>query len=621
MTDTEKKEGKVTLVATRKAGDTSSLVTNGNDSFPEDSFMGSYATTSGGMNSVSIIEPTFKPGTLRSLTSNNNILLQCIEIMEVNVDGTGHSIELVEGATESEKEKKILEDFFDEPYPNKSMVSIRRELRADLESTGVGYLEVIRNVAGDVVMLNNLPSDDVRLLRYDDPVLVDRTITRGGVDIKVKVRSRERRFIQIVNGKKLYFKEFGSSRDLDRSTGLWSPQGTALKIQQLASEVLYFTLIKEAKTPYGVPRWINQLPSILGSRKAEEFNLDFFDAGGLPPCMVLVQGGYLGEAVTATLQTHLSGKGSKHRAVIVEAMSSSGSLDSAGSVKVTVERFGAERQNDSMFQQYDKNCEDHVRTAFRLPPIFTGRAQDYNLASANTSYLVAEAQVFHPERVEFDERMWWLVKALGVRNYVFKSKPISLTDVQTQLAAITLGLTNKAIESEGAVVALNNLAGLSLKYTEPPPAPEPGPQAHIDPHTNLPYDKPLPPPGAGDPKTQALPPPPPPPRGESGKPNIDPTKPNPGNVVPIKEGKKVATKADEAINLVRLADRWATALGLNGSVGLSAEEILIVKDEVSALTGDDQRVFNEALASKSLVGVQVDYEGLAELCGCAVHGS
>lgn len=575
----QKKSSNVTIIKgdVRKA-DTKALITNGTDSFPEDSFAGSYMT-SGATAGVAILEPTYKPGTLKALTSQNNVLLQCIEAMEVNIDGTGHSIDLIEGATENEAEKTRLESFFKEPYPGKSWVSIRREIRNDLEASGNGYLEIIRNALDEVVMANYLEGDTTRLVRFDDAVVVPKSVVRDGKDITVNIRTRERRYVQIINGKKVYFKEFGASRQLDRDTGEWATAGTTLPLEKRASEVIHFTLNKEPKTPYGSPRWINQLPSVLGSRKAEEHNLEFFDAGGLPPVLVIVQGGTLGDTMREELQKHLSGKGgSSHRAAIVEAISTSGSLDSAGSVQVRVERFGAERQSDAMFQNYDANCEEHVRVSFRLPPIFIGKSQDYNFATAYTAYMVAEAQVFAPERYEFDDRINnSIVKSLGAKSYIFRSLPVTLTDVEKQLAALGM-VAGKNISGEQLVKSLNEITGLGLEFEDQA---EEKPKGKIDPLTGLPYTQPAPPP------------------------------------VPASQNEKVK-KEEHMTKLLGLVSKWANVLGLEGDACLFSEsEKDIIWKEISSLDPEDSRMFNEVLATKSLVMTSVDPHGLGELCGCA----
>ena len=116
-------KSQITLVGARKSDQVVGVLTNGSDTAIEDTFTGSY-TTQGNLGTVSIIEPTFLPLQLANLVTKNNILSQCIDAMEVNVDGTGHLFELIEDADsgtgddkakEDDKEKALLQDFFDEP--------------------------------------------------------------------------------------------------------------------------------------------------------------------------------------------------------------------------------------------------------------------------------------------------------------------------------------------------------------------------------------------------------------------------------------------------------------------------------------------------------------------------
>jgi PBSX family phage portal protein len=461
-----------TLVADVRKLDTALLITNGADSYPEDSFADLYWTGGAAGEGIYVLEPTFKPGVLSALVSQNNMLGKCVEAMEVNIDGTGHVIKLVTGEKEDEIEKKKMESFFKEPYPGKSMVEIRRALRRDIEAIGNGYLEVIRDITDEIAMLNWQDAQDMRLLRLGDVVEVDKVLERDGVEVTMRVRVRERRFVQLVNGKSVYFKEFGAHRDIDRDTGEWAKEGERLPINKRGSEIIHIVGNKEPKTPYGSPRWISQLPSVLGSRKSEEHNLDFFDGGGVPPVLVIVQGGTLGREVKEDLKLHLSGSGGKHRAAVVEAISTSGSLESAGTVQVRVERFGAERQQDAMFANYDKNCGENIRTAFRLPQMFIGMSGDLNFATAYTAYMVAEAQVFFPERDEFDTLInTRIVRGMGVKKYVFSSLPVTLVDVQNQLKALEYVREDQTVAKEEIVEILNNITGLTMNYQEPPPPP------------------------------------------------------------------------------------------------------------------------------------------------------
>jgi PBSX family phage portal protein len=625
--------------ATVKA-DTAKYVVNGADNQPDDTFAGSY-TASGSNGTASIIAPTFEPLALKNLVSKNNVLNQCVEAMEVNIDGTGHLFDKKnEDDADNEDELQMLKDFFEEPYPGKSMISVRRALRRDLEDTGVGYLEVARNMNGDVMTMNHLDCENMRLIRFDEPVMATKNVMRNGKETQVTVRVRERRFVQLVNNVRTYFKEFGASRELDRDTGLWAAKGVTLPADKRASEVIYFKINREVLTPYGSPRWINQLPSVLGSRKAEEYNLAFFDAGGLPPVLVLVQGGYLGQDVKDALTAHLAGNGAKHRAAVVEAIAASGSLDSAGTVKVTVERFGAERQADAMFQNYDKACEEHVRAAFRLPPLFIGKAADFNFATAMTGYMTAEAQVFGPERTEFDEKISYVVKALGAKTYRFKSKPMTLSDMENQLKIIEMALSNQCVDPESALETLNKIGGLKLEYKEPPAEPSPldlihakaaasmgvlpglptpkeqvsspTPAGKKKPANGAPASKPL---GSKGANPQA---------GDKSKVSAQRVqatakpsaakKGDPGWDEPVVMS--VSTLVENVEHIAMLADSWGRVLGLRGACPYDDAQVQAIKSEVDSLEGPALQLFNTALAQQSMVEVQ-GVNGLAELCGCA----
>ncbi len=585
----------ITLVPHVRKSDTAALIVNGSEAFPEDAYMGLYYA-GGVAGTVAVLEPSFKPAVLKYLSIQNNILEQCVAAMEVNVDGTGHSIDLIEDMTEAVQEKKLLEVFFKEPYPGQSFVHIRRKLRVDLETTGNAYLEVIRNAEKEIMLLNWLDASYMRLLRYDDPVPVSKRITRGDREIEVMLRMRERRFVQLVNNKAVYFKEFGASREVDRDTGKWV-EGT-IPFDKVGSEVIHFTVSQDPKSPYGLPRWINQMPSVLGSRKAEEFNLDFFDAGGLPPVIIFIQGGYLGVDVRDELVKHLTTTGNKNRAVVIEALSSSGSLDSSGNVRVSVERFGSERQKDAMFQAYDKSCEDHVRVAFRLAPLFLGKAADFNFATAYTAYMVTEAQVFGPERDEFDSVINnTICRDLGAKSYKFRSLPLTLADVQNQLKAIEL-VDGKDVSGEEKVSVLNEITGLSLTYEKQeqpvPPGMSGGPG--------------MPPGALGMGVAVTAPPQPKEPAMSQQKPSGEAPAPE----------RQSATKKSEFLS--DLVDQWAGILGLYGAISYTTpEQVAMVKKMVSELAGEDLRRFNDILAAKSIVSLSVDPAGLTELCGCATR--
>lgn len=422
-----------------------------------------------------IIHPTYDLRTLSTLAWQNSVLPPLIEAMEVNIDGTGYEIVSVDVEKQrsevkspgSDKAKQGITDFFDEPYPGESFLTIRRKLRRDLEDMGNGYLEVLRSKKDQVQMARWLDAKTIRLVKLDGPVEAEKSVMRDGKEVKMKVAVRERRFAQVIGGKFIYFKEFGASRDLDKATGDWAEVGTRLPPDRRATELVHFINKKDPFTGYGVPRWISNSPSVIGARRAEEYNLDFFDSGGVPPLLIIVQGGQLAVDAEKELRKHFMATGtSRHQAAILEAFSTTGDIDSAQRVRVTVERFGAERARDSMFEGYIAKCDTRVERSFRMPPLFLGMVADFSFAVAFASYTVAEAQVFAPERKEFDEliNLKLMPELPNGDRYVFRSLPVVAVGAERQLEA--LELVKDMADPAELIEEVNQVFNLSLRLRD-----------------------------------------------------------------------------------------------------------------------------------------------------------
>jgi PBSX family phage portal protein len=578
----------------------------------EDEFTNLYFTTESTNNLF--MQPPFEPTALINLVQTNNTLGQCIEVMEVNVDGTGHEFVKSDDKVEMDAtELKNVKSLFDEPYPLHSFVKIRRRLRREVESVGYGYIEVLRNLGGDIMGFRNVSTHTVRMVKLDAPVLVTKKMMRGGVEVDMQMWERERRFAQRVSQSTMvYYREFGSSRKVSRSTGAWEKEGELLKPEEYATELLMIGLHPDVKSPYFVPRWVNQMPSVVGSRKAEEQNLEYFDSGGMPPAIIFVQGGTLATDASNQLKNYLSGKNkNKYRAVVVEAQSSSGSMESAGSVQIKVERFGGEKANDALYQVYDKNAEERVRMGFRIPPLFLGKAADYNFATAVTAYMVAEAQVFLPERKLFDELFnSTILKAMGVKTVKLKSKPITLKDVANQIQALTLA--KDAITPESLIVNLNAVSGLNLEAKPPAPAGTPvGPGLVMGP-AGHPIEAPVKPLSPAEEANIALT------HAQAGalgaKAAVGDVK---APVVGKTPGASPARPMKKsAMELIELAQDYAGLQGLIQKNDLTEERKLLVKEEISGLESADLEALNSLVATYTFGATSPD---LIEMVACG-HG-
>jgi len=431
----------------------------------EDEFEQMYGVRDG--TKPEILLPPFQPKVLEALCQQNNTLSTCVEAMVVNVHGTGFNIVAYDQDDKDDPRLDELYAFFGEVFPGVSFLTLRKQVGRDREKSGNGYIEFIRNGEDQLIFLKRMEPKITRLCKQDEPKTVPISVTRNGETFTVHYGQRFRRFVQCIGEKKFrYFKPVGCPLHLNAETGLWDE---TTPFEKRASEVLWLPRDEDSISPYGVPTWLPQLPSVMGSRKAEEHNLEFFDKGGVPPIMVFVHGGQLTEEAADTLRQHLQGGGrNKHTIPVIETLSTGGSIDSGSGVKVTVERFGAERQNDSMFEKYDASCEARVRSSWRLPQLFVGRVDGLAFATAFASYTVTEGAVFAPERGWFDEIVnRYIMPELDPDGmFKFRSRPLTIRDVDQQLKALGIAVESGVLGREQLVEVLSEVSSLALRLDD-----------------------------------------------------------------------------------------------------------------------------------------------------------
>lgn len=397
---------------------------------------GSYGKAKGARR---VLVPPLGEGSLRALcdlTDESNILSQCIAAYETNIDGFGYKLEHVikdedfpqseTGASSDEHER--LNEFFAYGYAEGSFVSLRKKIRHDIETTGCGYAEILRDTAGLVNRISHVPSYTLRQTVYDPEQVVVSEKRQVGLAIKeVKVSRRFRTYIQIQSGagreEKVWFKEFGDPRSLDRTTGAFSAAKTK---GNLASEILVFPGAYHPTSPYGVPRWVGNMPSIFGSRAAEEINLLYFDNKAIPPMIITISGGVFSKGTMKRIENlinhKLKGRENFHEPLIIEAVPGPDGSQTSTAPRIEIKPLTDAAIKDALFMGYDQENRNKVRSSFRLSPIYTGESQDYTRATAEAAMLVVEEQVFRPERVAFDYIInRWLLPEMGSLYHKFTS--------------------------------------------------------------------------------------------------------------------------------------------------------------------------------------------------------
>ena len=384
-----------------------------------------------------IIEPPYNLDWLVRLPEHSNMLGQCIEAMETNIDGFGFTLEpafeFPEGDKAAEAERKTLLHFFEFCNAELPYSQLRRRVRRDLEVLGNGYWEVIRDGKGDIVWLEHIEGHTMRLTQLDAEYTPVTYMIRDDDSNDLQEypsRKRFRRYVQIRDGKRVYFKEFGDPRLINARTGQVDDNA-----ELPATEIIHFKLYCPY-SPYGVPRWIGNWLAVEGSRQAEEVNYEYFENNTVPPMALLVAGTLddkVVERIEDFINDEMKGRKSFNKILVIEASPFEATLPGTSSPKVSVQfvPLSDAQQKDSLFDNYDRTNREKIRSSFRLPPIFVGLTSDYTRATARESREVAEEQVFEPERADHDfviNRL--LFPAMGVRYWKYKSLPPKVNDFE-----------------------------------------------------------------------------------------------------------------------------------------------------------------------------------------------
>ena len=234
------------------------------------------------------ITPAHSLKNLEQMVEHSSILPQCINAYKSNIAGFGIGVRYKNDVTDTKK----LEDEFNRMSEIIELLTVECDTKEIFEKIigaretyGIAYLEVIRNLMGDVVQIEfieNTPSME-KSIESDKAFEVEYNFN-GKIH---KRKKKFRRYRQTVNGKTVYFKEFGDKRIMDKTTGEYVNK---LEESERANEILEF---KIGEKPYGQVRWIGQTLSIDGSRKAENLNNNYFENGRHTPMAVIVSNGTL----------------------------------------------------------------------------------------------------------------------------------------------------------------------------------------------------------------------------------------------------------------------------------------------------------------------------------------
>lgn len=356
---------------------------------------------------------------LRNLVKNSTILPQCIRAYKNNIAGFGIGIRYIEDGEET-PEKAAEFSRAQEIIELLNIEQDTKEVFEDIvearETYGIAYLEVIRNLAGEVVQIDFIKdTPSIRKTKPLAPYIPSVYYHHGQ---QLERRKRYCKYRQEIGGKTVYFREFGDPRIMDSRDGKYLAEGETLDLEDQANEIMEFAIGTEA---YGEVRWIGQVLGVDGSRKAESLNNNYFENGRHTPLMIMIKGGTLTDESFEKLQNYMNeikGAAGQHAFIILETESTDGRADYDQSEKpeIEVKDLANILQKDELFQDYLDNNRRKVQSAFQLPDLYVGYITDFNRATAQTAQEVTAEQVFQPER----KSLAWAINNRLLNGYQFK---------------------------------------------------------------------------------------------------------------------------------------------------------------------------------------------------------
>lgn len=401
-----------------------------------------------------VLYPPYEPRDLLRIIEESSYLKQYIKGMATNIAKFGHGIKYKDDFDYDREEDKGIKKEADREWdkltrlykyinPTEPYKKVIEKMVIDRESIGWGTIEVMRDGKGEVSHVEYARAANIRIVKLskEESRPVEFKVLEKddkGEYITQTYFKKFKKFVQIVGGNKVYFKEFGDPRHMDYKTGEY---GENIPEERRATEIAFFP-IHDPTTDYGIPRWTGALVDIIGNRASEVLNFTYFESGTILPAAIIVDGGQLTEESIEALREG-KGLGNAYKLLLLETapfededLISLGN-DKKSKVSTKIEKLADTMNKDGLFQEYQKNAKEKIRDSFRLPPIFTGQSSDYTRATAEVARQIAEEQIFEPEREDIASVFNTIINnELGIKYVEMYMKGPDFADVAEKSAAL-----------------------------------------------------------------------------------------------------------------------------------------------------------------------------------------
>lgn len=362
-----------------------------------------------------VMEPPYNVESLAVLYDEHAIYRACIDARVMNTVGLGNKWEqTLKAKRKSEKvagrqaqkdrwrvqlqrEAEDLSEIMDSFNEEDTFQDVLIKVWTDVLTTGNGYMEIGRNLAGKIGYIGHIPAKYIRVRKARD----------GFVQYATERRA-------------IFFRNYG-----DMQTD--NPFGD----DDNPNEIIHFKIYSPTNNYYGIPPAVSAAPAIVGDKYAKEFNIDYFENKAIPRYAIIVKGVKLSEKSKKELVNYFRNevKGKNHGTLIIPLPVLTGS---GKDTDIKFEKLEADI-TDASFEKYRKANRDEIISAYRVPPTKISVYENANLAISRDADKTFKTQVIGPDQVmitkkvnkivgEFSENLMWQFKELDLVDDDIKSR-------------------------------------------------------------------------------------------------------------------------------------------------------------------------------------------------------
>ena len=362
-----------------------------------------------GYNAFDCVEPPYNLDYLAKLYDASSIHAAAVDAKIDNVVGLGFYLdytpkaELIrqKAAEDGDERKQKVEQkinrakesllkILDDANKEDEFEEILEKFFKDRATVGNGYIEVSRTRSGQIKYIGHMPARDVRVRRVRDG------------------------FVQFVDNKPIFFRNFG-----DTTTP------NPFDNDPYPNELIHYKKYSPIHNYYGVPEIVSATEAIAGMKFAQRYNIDYFENKAVPRYIIKTKGVNLTQAQQAQLLKFFETtiKGTSHRTILVP-------LPNGEHKDIEFQPIEAGKQEAS-FESYINQNIKLILARHRVPQNRLGMDGGTSLAASRDADKIFKESVCRPEQKVVEKKVGKIISEL-TDMFTFKLEQYSLTDEDQQ---------------------------------------------------------------------------------------------------------------------------------------------------------------------------------------------